>query len=89
MLNDFAPLLASASLLGHFFGQKPGSETVMDSVLAAVKLYNDFTYRRKAEELQQQIATLPSANEVRKRIQQQIEALNASITETRLRLPQT
>jgi hypothetical protein len=86
-LTNFTPLLASAGLLGRFFSQKQGSEVVLDNVLAAMKLYNDYTYRMKAEELQQQIATLPAANEVRIKLQQQIEALNASIIETRLRLP--
>ena len=88
-LTNFTPLLASAGLLGRFFGQKQGTEVVMDSLLSAVKLYNDFTYRMKAEELQQQIATLPATNDARKKLQQQIDALNASITETRLRLPKT
>ena len=31
-----------------------------------MQLYNDFTYRKKAEELQQQVAALPAASEVRK-----------------------
>jgi hypothetical protein len=86
-LTNFSPLLASAGLLSRFFGQKQGSEVLMDNVLAAMKLYNDFTYRTKAEELQKQIATLPATDVSRKKLQQQIEALNASITETRLRLP--
>jgi hypothetical protein len=86
-LTNFAPLMASASLLGRFVGQKQGSEVMMDSVLSAMKLYNDFTYRKKAEDLQQQLAGLAPDNELRKKLQNQVEALNTSIGEPRLRLP--
>lgn len=86
-LTNFAPLMASASLLGRFVSQKQGSEVMMDTVLSAMKLYNDFTYRKKAEDLQQQIAALPAASEVRKKLEDQFAALNASISESRLRLP--
>jgi hypothetical protein len=87
-LTNFAPLMASASLLGRFFSQKQGSEVMMDSVLSAMKLYNDFTYRMKAEELQQQMAALPANSDVRKKLQDQFNALNAGISETRLRIDQ-
>ena len=86
-LTNFAPLMASASLLGRFVSQKQGSEVMMDTVLSAMQLYNDFTYRKKAEELQQQVAALPAASEVRKKLEDQVAALNASISETRLKLP--
>lgn len=85
-LTNFAPLMATASLLGRFFGQKQGSEVMLDSVLSAMKLYNDFTYRKKAEELQQQIAGLAADSDLRKKLQSQFDALNTSITEGRLRL---
>jgi hypothetical protein len=85
-LTNFAPLMASASLLGRFFSQKQGSEVMMDTVLSAMKLFNDFTYRKKAEELQQQLATLPATSDLRKRIQDQFDAMNASITESRLKI---
>ena len=84
-----APLLASASLLGRFLKQKQGSEVVMDGLLSAMRLYNDFTFRLKAEEMQKQMATLPASDESRRKLELQVEALNASITETRLRLPQS
>ena len=87
-LTSFTPLLASASLLGRFLRQKQGSEVVMDSLLSAMRLYNDFTFRLKAEDMQKQMASLPASDEFRKKLQQQLEALNASIIETRLRLPQ-
>jgi hypothetical protein len=88
-LISFTPLLASASLLGRFLRQKQGSEVVMDGLLSAMKLYNDFTFRLKAEEMQKQMATLPASDESRQKLELQVEALNASITETRLRLPQS
>ena len=78
-LTSFTPLLASASLLGRFLRQKQGSEVVMDSLLLAMRLYNDFTFRLKAEDMQKQMASLPASDEFRKKLQQQLEALNASI----------
>ena len=85
-LSNFAPLMASASLLGHFVSQKQGSEVMMEHLLAATKLYNDFTYRRKAEEIQQQLLSLREENPARLKLREQLDALNAGIAETRLKL---
>ena len=87
-LTNFSPLMASASVLGQFFNQKPGSEVVMDTVLSAVKLYNDFTFRKKAEELEQRLKAAPTGSDEQKLLQKQVAALNGSITEPRLKLSQ-
>ena len=85
-LANFSPLMASASMLGRFFSQKPSSEVMMDSLLSAVKLYNDLTYRKKAEDVQKQVAALPAGSPDIAKLQEQLSAFNANIGEQRLRI---
>ncbi len=86
-VSNFTPLLASASVLGRFFNQKDNSEVAMDTALDAVKLLNDLTFRKKAEETKAKIDSLPSDSIDRKRLQDALAALNQNIGEMRLRLP--
>lgn len=46
-VSNFTPLLASSSVLARFFNQKENSEVAMDTILDAVKLANDLTFRKK------------------------------------------
>lgn len=85
-LVSFTPLMASASLLGRFMSQKEGSEVMTDTVLSAMKVFSDVTYRKKADELRQQISALTQGNEIRQKLEAQFNALNASIAEPSLRL---
>jgi hypothetical protein len=85
-LANFTPLLASASLLGRFFNQKDGSEVAMDTVLEAVRLYNDLSYRRKAEDTKTKLASLPANSPDRKKLEEEVQAFNNNIMEKRLQL---
>jgi hypothetical protein len=78
-VSNFTPLLASASVLGRFFNQKENSEVSMDAALDAVKLLNDMTFRKKAEETKARIDALPSNSAERKKLQDALSALNQNI----------
>lgn len=59
----------------------------MDSVLGAVRLYNDLSYRKKSEEIKQKLANLKPGDKDYKALQDQYAAFDANISEERLRLP--
>ena len=81
-VSNFTPLLASASVLGRFFNQKENSEVSMDTALDAVKLLNDMTFRKKAEETKARINALPPNSAERKKLQDALSALNQNIGES-------
>lgn len=83
---NFTPLLVSASVLGRFFNQKDGSEVAMDTALDAVKLLNDLTYRKKAEETKNRLASLAQDSPDRQKLQDALKTFNANIGESRLKL---
>jgi hypothetical protein len=85
-ITNFTPLLAGASVLGRFFNQKDGSEVAMDTALDAVKLLNDLTYRKKAEETKARLASLPDGSPDRQKLQDALKAFNTNIGESRLKL---
>jgi len=85
-VSNFTPMLAGASVLGRFFNQKENSEVAMDTILDAVKLVNDLTFRKKAEEAKSKLATLPPDSSERKRLEDAIKAFNQNISESRLQL---
>lgn len=86
-VSNFTPLLASATLLGRFFNQKEGSEVAVDTVLDAVKLVNDLTFRKKAEETKTRLMALPAASPERQKLEDALKAFNQNIGESRLQLP--
>jgi hypothetical protein len=85
-VSNFTPLLASASLLGRFFSQKEDSEVATDTILSAVKLVNDLTFRKKAEEAKAKMAALPTGDPERAKLEAAIKAFNQNIGEGRLQL---
>jgi len=84
-LSNFTPLLASAGVLGRFYNQKDGSEVLSDTILNSVKLYNDLTYRKKADDLKQQLAGLQQGSSDFANVKTQFDALVANIEEPRLK----
>lgn len=58
-LEGYTPKLASAALLEQFYGKKNRSGQFINTLESALELYNDFTYRKKAEQLLGKIQTLP------------------------------
>jgi hypothetical protein len=84
-LSNFTPLLATAGVLSRFYNQKDGSEVLSDTILNSVKLYNDLTYRKKADDLKQQLAGLQQSSSDFANIKSQYDALVANIEEPRLK----
>ncbi len=58
-LEGYAPKLASAALLEQFYGKKNRSGQFIHTLESALELYNDFTYRKKAEQLLDKIQGIP------------------------------
>jgi hypothetical protein len=85
-VSNFTPLLVSSSVLGRLFNQKENSEAAMDTILDAVKLANDRTFRKKAEETKAKLDQLPSNDPQRKRLEEALKAFNQNIGQTRLQL---
>lgn len=84
-LANFTPLMASASILGRFYNQKDGSEVLSDTILDSVKLYNDLTYRKRADDLKQQISGFQQGSKEFASAKAQYDALVANIQEVRLK----
>jgi hypothetical protein len=62
-LSSFTPTAASAAMLSRFFGMKDGQPQLLGSLLDAVKLYNDFTFRQEIDRLDREIASLPDGEQ--------------------------
>ncbi len=61
-LAGFSPRLASAALLERFYTAGSEAEGKLDTIFtAALELYNDYTFRLKAEDFKNQISALDSA----------------------------
>ncbi len=76
-LSNFAPLAASAEVLTRFLGD--GQSAPVDTLVDALKLYNDFNFRQKIDRLDRQIAALPADDPSRAAKQAEREALIANI----------
>ena len=57
-LDSFTPKLASASLLEKFYGANDIGGEVVTALDSAMELYNDFSYRLKAENLKKKLKSL-------------------------------
>lgn len=58
-LEGYTPKLASAALLEQFYGKKNRPDQFIHTLESALELYNDLTYRKKAEQILDKIQTLP------------------------------
>jgi len=84
-ISSFTPLLASASILGQFYNQKPGTEVVTDSLVTAVTLGSDLSYRKRADRLRQTLSTIQKDTADYDSTINQYNALLANIQEPLLR----
>ena len=63
-LTSFSPRLATAALLERFYQASGEADGKLDEIFsAAMELFNDFTFRQKAEELKRQIGELDEQSE--------------------------
>lgn len=83
-LKDFTPTAVSAAMLNRFFGVKDGQSVAIDIVIDALKLYNDVSFRKQLERVDEQLAGMadgPAKEELKKKR----AALLANITEDLLK----
>ena len=83
-LKDFTPTAASAAVLSKFFGVKNKQEQSLDVLLDALKLYNDFSYRKQIDQLDEKITNSTDKDE-KADLQKKREALLKNIGETLLK----
>jgi len=85
-LSSFTPTAASAAILSRFLGMKDGQPQLLGSLLDAVKLYNDFTFRQEIDRLDKEIASLPDG-EQKDNLKKKREALAKNILTDLLKKP--
>src|SRR5262249_33642301 len=53
--SSFAPTAASATVMQKFFNVKDGGQVAMDTLVDALKLYNDSKFRSRADEVKKSL----------------------------------
>jgi hypothetical protein len=62
--EQFTPTAASAALLGRFYNVSAGQDQSLEPLPDALKVYSDRQFRRKADEVSKQLASVdPNSNE--------------------------
>ncbi len=84
-LESFAPTLATAEQLKKFLNARDGTEASIEFLLEGIKLANDITYRKEAQELAEQLKTEPDgpAKEAKTK---RLEAVKKNILSKELQL---
>lgn len=77
--EEFAPTAASAALLEQFYGVREGQQQPIQPLLDALKLYSDWTFRKKADGLAQELGKLDAKSEQYKQKRIEYQAAIANI----------
>jgi hypothetical protein len=77
--EEFAPTAASAALLDQFYGVREGQGQPIEMLLDALKLYSDWSFRKKADGLAQEINKLDTKSEQYKQKKTEYQAAIANI----------
>ena len=77
---SFAPTAASSSVMQKFFNVKEGGQVAMDTLVDALKLYNDAKFRSQADELKKRLDGAADGSDEEKALQARYAALIANIT---------
>jgi hypothetical protein len=77
--ESFTPTAASAALLDRFFGIREGKEQPVDMLVDALKLYNDYQFRGKADALKKRLDGLKEGTEEHKTAKDEYDALVKNI----------
>jgi len=80
-LASFAPTAASAAVLSRFFGIKDGQQLPLDTVIDAIKLYNDLTFRKQIDQIDKKLEGLSATDPQRPALEEKRKALLANILE--------
>jgi hypothetical protein len=54
-LESFTPTAATAAILSRFYGMKDGQQQNLDTLINAIKIYNDLKYRTQVDTLDKEI----------------------------------
>lgn len=79
-LSDFSPKLASAALIEKFYGSGDATGATLDVMESALKLYNDYQFRQKAEAAKKKLVGDVNSKEY-KQAKKLFDAYNSNITE--------
>ena len=76
---SFSATMASAAVMQKFYNVKDDTETAIDTVVEAMKLFNDFKFRSQVDALDKRIATVAAGSAELKELTQKRNALAANI----------
>ncbi|MDI9882751.1 hypothetical protein [Flectobacillus longus] len=85
-LEAFSPTIASATLLKKFYGSSGNTGDATNTLLEAMQLYNDFTYKMKADKLKKQLDPLSPDSEEYKKLKVLYNAYAANIQSENFKL---
>ena len=72
--------MAGAAVLERFFNAREGAEVALDTVVSAMKLYNDWKFRDQAKGVKQKLDALSDKNsDEAKKLTERSQALLANI----------
>jgi hypothetical protein len=77
--SQFQATAASAALLKRFYHLGDGQQQPIDTLLEAVKLYNDWQYRNKADKANKELKSLKEGTEAYKKKKAEYDAYLANI----------
>ena len=83
--KDFAPTAASAAILERFYSIRDGQEQALGPLLDALKLYNDWSFRRKADALGKELESLATDSPEYEKKKAEYDALVANILDDLLK----
>jgi hypothetical protein len=84
--EGFQPTAASAALLDQFFTIKDGTEHTTQTLLDAMRIYNDWKYRKEADGLKEDLAKATAGTPEYGRLAQKLKASQANILNKELQL---
>ena len=84
-LADFAPTVASASVLKRFFNMRDGAAASVDAIVDGLKLLSDSKYRFEADALMKKISVLPVEDSQLAALKERYAALVKNISDERMK----
>jgi hypothetical protein len=76
---SFSATMASAAILQKFYNVKDGTEAAIDTVVEAMKVFNDFKFRSQVDALDKRIATADPGSAEQQELTEKRNALAANI----------
>jgi hypothetical protein len=77
--EDFTPTAASAILLQRFYGIGDNQEKPLDDLMEALKVYNDWRFRQRADRMAEELQGLRKGSSEYKQMKKEYDATVANI----------